>query len=652
MYQLPGSAPLTDKDFDRYEQRNESLDSSLPELISHFFTTEPISRWYIVAPLIAEAPAETQTALRRQLSTGIRVAMIVGKSDSYYHALNLLLYLSPNQRTKILSAAFECHDTYLHDSAAAYIRYAPSEDQAALVGLALLESSPRARIHALQGVDALPEAPRAFMVQRGLRDPDITVALKAAEMIERLPPAEQPEARALVPVVIRRGFLDKSCDGVEMAASMIRYAPDDEQPVLRDQLSTILNAALNVPAIPVTPKLGPRLRWVFQQWSAPTRDITRWFTLAKVIDEAPAEKQNELRSLLPALLREALAEGQTERNAFIATDTIRYAPAEMRSAFILAVFSNKDPYLRDRAARQIQYAPESERSALLQRAQQDPAAVVRSSAVHVISFIPASERTPFVIRALMDPVSDVAGAMIEDADCIPPQAWQAVVEAGMKSPNEAIVTFAAGHLCYIPDEAAERIRGEYSQYFTDLTVLASHSALYEGAGAERFTRQKFEKTGTDLTLLDRPLRAAHEQSLREKTVIRTIPLTAYLAWRKAFEAADVWKAHGFDYVPVEPIVRISSKQHRRNVDVATGVINGPSAGAWQEQGGTCMGEIIDAVDEIDRVLEELGIDHQHAHYGNFVLLFDRDEHGTPIITTPPRIYLIDFDQATMEAPKT
>lgn len=652
MYQLPGNPPLTDKDFKRYEQRNEALDGSLPKLINHFLTTESVYLWAVVARLINETTASTQSVLRQQLAGAIGnlIAQKLGRSELGF--LPLLLYLSPAQRSDILAATLAGCDSILDDFASDYIQFAAPSDRARLVDLVWLKSSKLTRIGALQGANALPEAERARVVQRGLRDPMIAVVLTAAGIIDRLSSTEQSAARALIPAAVQRAFQEQSPDNVCNAATIIHYAPVPEQAALRDQLYTLLKTHLDVPPLPTTPAYGPRLRWVLERWDAQVRDIALLFKLAKAIDEAPAARQAELRALIPGLLREGMAENQSSSNQISAVSAIQYAPVEVRGPFISAALYSKDFSVRQTGVDQIRYAAEPERASLMLRALSDKSVSVRLSAAGGLACVPESERAPLILQALKDPDTDVRMIMMEEEACIPLAAWPEIIEAGMRSTDEAVVYFASSHLCYIPDEEAERIRGQYPNYFKDLSDLASRTRLYEQAGDEPFVTKPFPKTGSFLALVDRPLGTEQGESLRERIITRTIPTASYFPWRKAFEAVEVWKALGFDYVPIEPIVSVTSRQYALTITVTAGVINGPSAAEWQAQGGTCMGEIVETIDKIYDGLEKLNIDHKHPHYHNFVLLFDRDEHSTPIITSPPRVYLIDFDQAEMKLPRS
>lgn len=660
MYQLPGKPPLTDKDFDRYTQRNNALDATVPKMISDYFAHEPISLWYSRAPLIREIPEAAGISLRRQLTTGLRAELVSTKGQIPPDRFSSLPFISPQERAGVLAIALRYTNASLHEAAASFIRLADPSSQSALIDRVLSSSTSLAKARAIQGIDALPETQRAKVVQQGLRDSSLDVVTAAAMKIDALPPNEQDAARAPLPAIIKTTLLNEKAEYYDIAkvAGMIGSASSEDQPALRTTLFTILKLRLHVPTMPVTPKLGPRLSWVFQHWfdpdSQPAPSTSPPLSFAKLIDDVPAANQPELRAFLPALLRESLAENQGYTKQAMGVAAIRYAPIEMQAHFLRVALESQDHLVRDAAVAQIQYLPEHDRAPLLQKALRDQSPSVRKTAICHIDSLPDAERTPLVLSALSDRSREVINVMIEHLDCVPPAEWQTVIEFGLESRVPDVVAAVSARLSYIPNDEATKIRAKYPRYFHDLHTVASRTALYSDPGTERFLRKDFDKTGSDLTLLDRPSPQQEEASLRGKAVIRTIPLTSYFQWRKAYEAADVWKAHGFDYVPIEPILRVAPKPTPRNaeIDVAAGVISGPNVGVWEEEGGTCMAKIYDSIERIHAALEELGIDHRHPHLGNFVLLFDRDSSGVPILTTPPRVYLIDFDQAKMKEPGT
>ena len=81
------------------------------------------------------------------------------------------------------------------------------------------------------------------------------------------------------------------------------------------------------------------------------------------------------------------------------------------------------------------------------------------------------------------------------------------------------------------------------------------------------------------------------------------------------------------------------------MSVYTRVLNGPSVAKWEEEDGVFQRNIRNQIDRIKAGLEELNIEHCHTHDDNFVIMFPRKDNGEVDISKPPRVYVIDFDQA-------
>lgn len=159
---------------------------------------------------------------------------------------------------------------------------------------------------------------------------------------------------------------------------------------------------------------------------------------------------------------------------------------------------------------------------------------------------------------------------------------------------------------------------------------------------ERFGREGFDKTGSEMTLIG--------GSLKGTLMIRHIKPSAFLAWKRAYERYDVWQKAGFSYVPIEPIQAYRLTK-AGTVDVFSGVLDLHLA-QWVKMSSNLFGgELFQQKKVIQAVLEQLGIKHGHPHNQNFVLRFYRGVNGDPDITKTPRLYLIDFDQAIIENPK-
>ncbi|MFC1690585.1 hypothetical protein ACFL0W_00265 [Nanoarchaeota archaeon] len=178
-----------------------------------------------------------------------------------------------------------------------------------------------------------------------------------------------------------------------------------------------------------------------------------------------------------------------------------------------------------------------------------------------------------------------------------------------------------------------------------LSDKTEHLKLYSKQRAEFFeqdrrgfrrssaTRKIFEKTGSDIILLG--------GNLAGKIIVRVISEKAFLAWKKAFEAEEAWKKAGFDYIPVEPIVRSPSsgelmayKQKDESIKVYSKVLGRDLVSISEIQDVDKFMEYNKVREKIIRVLDDLKIFHGHLHSGNFCF----DKEGK-------KLYVIDFDQA-------
>lgn len=166
----------------------------------------------------------------------------------------------------------------------------------------------------------------------------------------------------------------------------------------------------------------------------------------------------------------------------------------------------------------------------------------------------------------------------------------------------------------------------------------------------------FEKTGSETFLLSGPLAG--------KVIARSILPEHLTEWRRALSAGPEWKAAGFDYVPIEPIIEKTDLLQKHHLDsssqkalsdlesaarkkgeviVYTSVLMGPSVeftDNWHSNTGLYPPSwILQAKgDSIRKVVGKIGINHGHPHFGNFVI--QKDMSGKS------RIYMIDFDQAS------
>lgn len=160
-------------------------------------------------------------------------------------------------------------------------------------------------------------------------------------------------------------------------------------------------------------------------------------------------------------------------------------------------------------------------------------------------------------------------------------------------------------------------------------------------------RKELKKTGSETILLG--------GKLVGKVIIRIISEPAFLLWKKALEAKEVWQKAGFDYIPIEPIftkkeeLRAYKTKKGNYYRVYTKVLGMNLAEFIYQRDSLHNKKLIPQLNEslieqlnvlcdrIETVLtEELKIIHGHLHYQNFCVEIQDDKI---------RLYVIDFDEA-------
>lgn len=269
---------------------------------------------------------------------------------------------------------------------------------------------------------------------------------------------------------------------------------------------------------------------------------------------------------------------------------------------------------------------------------------IRLEAAKIIRMLPDPERTQLTLKCLSDDDREVVATaalliLVLNKNDIP-QAFGL-----LKNRIEEWLT--SGDIKRQKD-AIKLIRHSSQddrEYLLDLVIrngLGNYlveSRLYDNSvNNEVFSRVEFVKTGSELTLVG--------GDLMGKSVIRKIEPGPFLAWQKAYENWSIWKDHGFDYIPVEPINSFSIDGNNSLVNVHSGVLD-LSFLDWSSLTQRFATEIEGQMELITTTLEKLKIEHGHPGPGNFCLRFFRNEDGTPDFTKVPRVYLIDFDRANI-----
>src|SRR3989344_4983581 len=309
-----------------------------------------------------------------------------------------------------------------------------------------------------------------------------------------------------------------------------------------------------------------------------------------------------------------------------------------------ALNDDDDHYVRLEAIKLLTNLPESERSEYIKKCLNDENTFVRLEAVKLLIHLPESERSDYIKKALNDDDYSVRLEAVKLIINLPESERSEYIKKCLNDENTFVRLEAIKLIINLSESERLEYINSYPEYFEELKDIFSQTPLYKEQ-PDKFFKSTFNKTGSKTTLLD-SVPGQPENTLRDKVIIRNIDLSTYEAWKKAYEACNFWKEKGFDYVPVEPIVKVNpSKEGMFKVDIVTRVLKGLSFSSLMSKSGMYVDYINDMGIKIIEGLNELGIKHGHAHQGNFVVVFPVSETGKIQLEKLPRVYIIDFDEA-------
>lgn len=386
--------------------------------------------------------------------------------------------------------------------------------------------------------------------------------------------------------LIREGLANPNHEAQRISAYMIEYVPEDQRAPLREQvaqmvesgfassnLETQKNSAYMI-SHSLEDKRGHLVRVGLASSDPEVQRIS-----AYMIRNVPEDQQRPLREEVSRLVRVGLTSPDPQVQQYSA-DMIRDVPDDQQKPFreqvdrlVKAGLASSDLGIQKFSASLIRYASEDQKETLIKAglASSDPE--IQKNSVYMIEFAPENKR-----------------ASLRDS----------VINAGL---------------------------GKY----------LVRAPLYKKTDVnnDMFSRAKFDKTGSELTLLG--------GGLKDKTVMRRITAEAFLAWQKLYEDSELWRRHGFEYVPIEPIQSFVLNKDG-TVSVYCGVLD-INLNSWKRASTLFKDNLNIQREQISNVIKEQNIFHGHSHGNNFCLRFYRDAEGQPDFTREPRLYLIDFDQA-------
>ncbi len=269
----------------------------------------------------------------------------------------------------------------------------------------------------------------------------------------------------------------------------------------------------------------------------------------------------------------------------------------------------------------------------------NPDSNTRKKAIQLIVHFPLSEREElFKEKFLNNPDIEIRKLAMSMLWCAPAELIVPAVEQGLESSDPEMQKISARMLKYGVMSEKPYLLGNKIMESKELTNELVKSVIYDRnlITEDEFKRQSFDKTGSETTLLG--------GELKNKAIIRHIKPKAFLAWQKAYEDSELWQKNGFNYVPIEPI--LSYKVNKEGlVDVYSGVLD-LDFDRWNRVAYKFCKELERKIESIFNILVNKDILHGHAHKSNFCLKFFRDSEGNVDLKKEPRVYMIDFDQAT------
>ena len=326
---------------------------------------------------------------------------------------------------------------------------------------------------------------------------------------------------------------------------------------------------------------------------------------------------------------------------------LTYLPESERSDYIEKGLNDERAFVRLEAVKLIINLPESERSEYIKKCLNDENTFVRLEAIKLIINLPESERSDYIKKCLSDGNDEKNSIRLEAIKLIinlPESERSDYIKKCLSDDDYFVRLETIKLITHLSESERLEYINSYPEYFEELKDIFSQTPLYKEQ-PDKFFKSTFNKTGSKTTLLD-SVPGQPENTLRDKVIIRNIDLSTYEAWKKAYEACNFWKEKGFDYVPVEPIVKVNpSKEGMFKVDIVTRVLKGLSFSSLMSKSGMYVDYINDMGIKIIEGLNELGIKHGHAHQGNFVVVFPVSETGKIQLEKLPRVYIIDFDEA-------
>jgi len=396
-------------------------------------------------------------------------------------------------------------------------------------------------------------------------------------------------------------------------------------------------------------KAAPPLMWNLQYLPEGIREDIARIALEKAPQEAAPELIWNLQ-YLPEGIREDIArialEKAPQKAAPELMRNLGYLPKEIQVELALLALKEAPQKAAPPLMWNLENLPEGIREDIariaLEKAPQEAAPPLMRN----LQYLPEGIREDIARIALEKAPQETAPGLMRNLRYLPVEIREELARLALKEAPQEAAPGLMDNLKYLP----EGIQVELKDEIMDIVRTTEKSRLTESENINpvlykdikglktQLSRQEFPKYGSRTVLLG--------GTLVNNAILRIIPNYAFVSWMKAYSAVEDWKKAGFDYVPIEPILKTSASENGRDVRVYTGVLGVSVENYLKMYTNTEFHKSVEKqVKTIRETLTSMGIEHGHLHYRNFCVLHERTPEGEIDWTKPPRVYCIDFDQA-------
>jgi len=612
MFELPNKPKLTDEKLKQIAKaldkqyaialRHEKTRTEIRSKINGLLQTDNKTGDWIsdVEDILEEAPQEVAVELMknlRYLPEGIqeevvRLALKKAPQEAVPELMRNLEYLPEAIQEKVARLALEKAPQEVS------LRYLPEVIQQEVIRLAFKKNPQEAASGLLNNLRYLPKAIQQELICLAFEKAPQKAASELMKDLRYLPEAIQEE-------VIRLALEEapqEANSGFPGLMWNLQYLPQ----AIREEVTRL--------ALEKAPqKAAPGLMWNLEHLPERIREEVILLAFKKAPQEAASGLMRNLK-YFPEEIREEMVHVAFKKAPQEAASglSLKYFPEAIQEEMVRLAFKKAPQEAAPQLMWSLRYLPERIQEEVIRLAAEKAPQKADSALMRNLRFLPGALREKVVRLALEKAPQKVASELIWDCEYL--------FEATRNEIMEIVQTGERNNLT-----KSENINPILYKEIEDLE--------------KQFSRKEFPKTGTRTVLLG--------GTLINNAILRIIPNSAFISWVKAYGAVEDWKEAGFNYVPIEPILKASSCKDGKDVRVYAGVLgisvpNYLTIYSSKEH----HDRVKQQVETIKETLEKMGINHGHVHSNNFCVLHERTAEGEIDWSKPPRVYCIDFDQST------